>query len=126
MLAALFAAAALALSPQHQEWAKGPASWIMTPDEQRQWKQIATDEEAENFILLFWARRDPTPGTPVNEFKNDFDARVEFADEHFADRDSTGAVITRGAMSDRGRVLMVMGFPPNADAEFRAARKPIS
>ena len=28
-----------ALSPEHQEWGKGPVQWIMTSDEQRQWKQ---------------------------------------------------------------------------------------
>jgi len=98
-------------SPLHQDWGKGPAQWIMTADEQRQWKQITTDEEAETFILLFWARRDPTPGTPLNEFKADFEGRVKIADERYANRDSIGTVITRGAMSDRGRVLLVLGYP---------------
>ena len=117
VLAFTFAAstASAALSPEHQEWGKGPVQWIMTSDEQRQWKQIASDEDAEKFILLFWARRDPTPGTPLNEFKTDFEARVARADEDFADHNSTGAVITRGAMSDRGRVLLVLGYPQTAN-----------
>src|SRR6185369_18082539 len=99
-----------ALSPKYQEWGEGPVRWIMTSDEQRQWKQLATDEDAEKFISLFWARRDPTPGTPVNEFKNDFESRVMVADQRYADINSTGQVITRGSMSDRGRVLLVLGF----------------
>jgi len=103
-----------ALSPQHQEWGSGPVQWIMTADEQRQWTQLTTDGEAEKFILLFWARRDPTPGTPLNEFRDDFAKRVELADKYFPDKDSSGTVITRGAMSDRGRVLLTLGFPPNA------------
>jgi GWxTD domain-containing protein len=121
-LAAVIAYAAsafAALSPQHQEWASGPVQWIMTADEQRQWKQLATDDDAEKFIQLFWARRDPTPGTPLNEFKADFEARVKDADERYAIRDSIGTVITRGAMSDRGRVLLVLGYPQTLN---RAAR----
>jgi len=113
ILAFTFAAstAFAALSPEHQEWGKGPAQWIMTADEQRQWKQIASDEDAEKFIQLFWARRDPTPGTPLNEFKADFEARVKDADARYANHDSIGTVITPGSMSDRGRVLMVLGYP---------------
>lgn len=100
-----------ALAPQYQEWGSGPVQWIMTGEEQRDWKRITTDDEAEKFIQLFWARRDPTPGTPLNEFKADFEARVADADARYADHDSTGNVITRGAMSDRGRVLLVLGYP---------------
>jgi GWxTD domain-containing protein len=83
----------------------------MTGDEQRDWKRITTDDEAEKFVELFWARRDPTPGTPLNEFKADFEARVKDADARYASHDSIGTVITRGSMSDRGRVLMVLGYP---------------
>jgi len=106
-----------ALSPTYQEWGSGPVQWIMTAAEQRQWKQLATDGEAQHFIDLFWARRDPTPGTPQNEFLTDFQNRVERADRYFPDKDSTGTVIGRGAMSDRGRVLLVLGVPPNVRRE---------
>jgi len=115
----ILAALLFVLSPLHQDWGKGPAQWIMTAEEQRQWKQITTDDEAEAFIMLFWARRDPTPGTPLNEFKADFEERVKAADEQFADHNSSGAVITRGAMSDRGRVLLVLGYPQTANDVLR-------
>lgn len=108
-----------ALSPKYQEWGEGPVQWIMTADEHRGWKQIGTDEEAEKFIELFWARRDPTPGTPLNEFKADFEARVKDADARYANRDSVGTVITRGAMSDRGRVLLVLGYPQTLNLAAR-------
>lgn len=107
----ILAALLFALSPLHQEWGKGPALWIMTSDEQRQWSQLTNDDEAEKFIALFWARRDPTPGTPANEFKDDFDQRVKAADEQFAVYDAGTKLIGRGAMSDRGRVLIVLGRP---------------
>lgn len=109
-----------ALAPRYQELGSGPVQWIMTGEEQRDWKRISTDQEAEKFIELFWARRDPTPGTPLNEFKADFDDRIRFADAEFPDRDTTGAIIKRGALSDRGRVLLVLGHPPNQRTASRA------
>ncbi|HEX3582844.1 MAG TPA: GWxTD domain-containing protein, partial [Thermoanaerobaculia bacterium] len=93
------------LSKEYTDFGNGPATWIMTNEEKAQWKGIQTDADAKAFIDLFWARRDPTPGTPRNEFKESFDQRVQYADEHFA------AGRTRGAMTDPGRVLIVLGPP---------------
>lgn len=94
-----------ALSPPYAEWAEGPASHLMTKEETAQWNRLATDEEGEAFIALFWARRDPTPGTPENEFRKEFDARVAAADENFT------TLKTRGSLSDRGRALILLGPP---------------
>ncbi len=87
-------------------WARGPVQWLMTGEEQRAWRAVSNDQQAADFIDLFWARRDPTPGTPNNEFRNEFDARVTFADKAF-----TGEPV-RGSLTDRGRVYIVLG-PPN-------------
>src|SRR3569833_695554 len=84
------------LSPKYADWAKGPVKWIMTRDEQKQWKSLSTDEQAEQFIELFWARRDPTPGTYPNEFKQEFDARVKYAQEHFSHRQVPGELNKQG------------------------------
>lgn len=95
--------ATAALSPELQEWGTGPAQWIMTPEEQRAWRKVATDSDAINFIDLFWVRRDPTLGTAVNEFRSEFESRVAFSDVEFAEKRK------RGAMTDRGRVYIVLG-----------------
>jgi GWxTD domain-containing protein len=112
MLICLMATSAMAaLSPQHQEWGDGPAKWIMTSDEQRAWRKVATDADAVNFIDLFWARRDPSSGTPVNEYRNEFEGRVAYSDQTFVEKGK------RGAMTDRGRVYIVLGpstFATNA------------
>lgn len=92
-----------ALAPQFQEWGAGPAQWIMTADEQRTWKKVATDADAGSFIDLFWVRRDPSPGTAVNEFRNEFESRVAYSDQTFGEKRR------RGAMTDRGRVYVVLG-----------------
>ncbi|HEY0159959.1 MAG TPA: GWxTD domain-containing protein [Thermoanaerobaculia bacterium] len=97
--------ASAALSEKYKEWREGPVQWIMTSDEMRAWRNVKTDEEAIDFIDLFWARRDPTPGTAVNEYHIDFDVYVNSADQQFAEKGR------RGAMTDRGRVAIVLGRP---------------
>lgn len=101
--------ASAALSPKYVEWRKGGVQWIMTGPETAAWKKVHSDEAAIAFIDLFWARRDPTPGTPENEARDEHEARVKSADERFAERG------TRGALTDRGRVWIVLGPPPKAD-----------
>ena len=95
------------LSPQNSDFAKGPAQFLMTSEEQAKWKTIKTDADASAFIDLFWAKRDPSPATPRNEFKENFDAAVKYADEKFT------AGRTRGAVSDRGKILILFGAPKN-------------
>src|SRR6266849_1870328 len=71
------------LSPAQADWAKGPVQFLMTKEEVAQWNALQSDADAAAFIALFWARRDPTPGTPRNEFREDFEARVKVADDQF-------------------------------------------
>ena len=103
------------LSPKYIDWADGPVRHLMTRDETKQWKAIHTDTEARAFIDLFWARRDPTPGTPRNEFHETFDKRVVTADQYFS------SPSTRGAMSDPGKVLILLGPPYTVGSSAGAA-----
>jgi GWxTD domain-containing protein len=96
--AALFAVSAFALSEANEQFGNGPAQFIMTKDEASQWKGIKTDDAAKSFIDAFWARR----GTA---FKSEFDQRVKYADEHFAEGRR------KGSTTDRGRVLITLGGP---------------
>src|SRR5205814_1786468 len=109
VVAAFAATASAGLSSSFSDWGKGPAQWLMTKDEQAQWKKIDDDAAAQKFVDLFWARRDPSPGTPANEFKDDFDARVASADKTFAQGRS------KGSMTDRGHVFIVLGRPSRID-----------
>jgi GWxTD domain-containing protein len=94
-----------ALSKTYADWAKGPFQHHLTAEERKQWAAIKTDEQAKQFIELFWARRDPTPGTPVNEFRNGMEERVVAADSRF----STSKL--KGSATDRGKVFILMGSP---------------
>lgn len=95
------------LSPQYADWGKGPAQFLMTKEETAKWKGLANDAEAKAFVDLFWARRDPTPDTPKNEFKEEFDFRVATADKNF-----TGEPV-KGSLTDRGHVFVLYGQPKN-------------
>ena len=94
-----------AVSKELAECPKGPAELLMTTEEKKQWKTLTSDDEAKAFIELFWARRDPTPGTPTNEFRRDFEERSQVANDRF--RSGYGP----GAKSDRGKVFILMGSP---------------
>jgi GWxTD domain-containing protein len=103
--ASSFAAPAAAPAPSPLDFPKGPAQWLLTRDEKAAWKGVTSAEEAQRLIDLFWARRDPTPGTTRNEFHEEFDNRVSASDEGF----STERV--RGSLTDKGRVLILLGPP---------------
>jgi GWxTD domain-containing protein len=103
------------LSPVYLDWAKGPAQFIMTPQELTQWNQIKTDADAKAFTDLFWARRDPSPGTPANEYRDAFEAAVKYADEHFAEGRR------KGSLTDRGRVLVLLGAPSRIEKTGESA-----
>jgi GWxTD domain-containing protein len=102
-----------ALSQKYVDFGKSPARWLMTRDEQKKWKSVSTDEQAQEFIDLFWAHRDPTPGTYVNEYKQEYDARVKYAAENYGHRQ------VKGEQSDRGHAVIVLGFPSNNAIAFK-------
>ena len=101
----LAAVAGAQLSQSFQEFPQGPAGFLMTDNEKKAYAELKTDAEAQAWTDLFWARRDPDLNTVQNEFKLDFDMRVKAADKQF----SYGKV--KGSMSDRGKVLILMGKP---------------
>ncbi|MBV8519849.1 MAG: GWxTD domain-containing protein [Acidobacteria bacterium] len=104
-LVAGLAGSAFALTSEHTDWGRGAVQFLMTHDEAAKWKTIQNDADADAFIALFWARRDPTPNTPRNEYREQIEERIRYADEHF------GTGKTKGSMTDRGHALVVYGAP---------------
>jgi hypothetical protein len=51
------AASALAELTKNKDWDKSPEAYFLTPAERTEWKKVATDEEADKFIALYYARR---------------------------------------------------------------------
>jgi len=90
------------LGSTYKKWLNEDVRWIITPEELSAFKQLSNDEERDQFIEQFWLRRDPTPDTVENEFKEEHYRRIEYANEHFA------AGIP-GWKSDRGRIYIMYG-----------------
>lgn len=106
LVAVLAATGAFAqLSTENTAWGNGPVKNLMTKDEARRWKAIQKDTDAKAFVDLFWAKRDPSPATPQNEYREQFDLFVTEANKRFT------TPKMEGALSDRGRVLLALGAP---------------
>jgi GWxTD domain-containing protein len=92
-----------------QVWDESPAGFLLTKQEKKEWKKITTEAQAARFVDLFWARRNPDPAQPFNTFKAQFDSRVRYAEENFSYEGRSGA------LSDRAKVLILMGPPHQAE-----------
>jgi len=90
------------LSKVYKKWLNEDVVWIITDQERAAFKQLSNDEERDNFIEAFWQRRDPTPDTEENEYKEEHYRRIAYANEHFA------AGIP-GWKTDRGRMYIMYG-----------------
>jgi len=90
------------LSKTYKKWLDEDVVYIISDDERKAFKQLSNDEERDQFIEAFWQRRDPTPDTEENEFKEEHYRRIEYANEHYA------AGIP-GWKSDRGRMYIMYG-----------------
>ncbi|NOY05088.1 MAG: GWxTD domain-containing protein [Chlorobi bacterium] len=81
--------------------------YISTKTEKEQFKELKGAEAKRKFMTEFWRRRDPTPDTPRNEYKEEYMKRVDEANKQFR------TAYRRGYLSDQGRVYILYG-PPSA------------
>jgi GWxTD domain-containing protein len=95
--------------PPYTRWAEEDAAYIISPEELTAFRHLSNDEESEEFIEQFWARRNPNPDSPENTFKEEHYRRIAYANEYF----STGI---SGWRTDRGRIYIVWGPPDEIDS----------
>lgn len=93
----------------YTRWIKEDVSLIITPAEREAFEKLKTNEERKQFIHIFWDRRDPTPDTEENEFRDQHYERVAYANEHFASS-------VPGSKTDRGRIYIKFGKPDEIEA----------
>jgi len=79
----------------------------------KDWKKLRTDDERAAFVKAFWEKRDPTPGTPENEYAAIFWKKVEEADKRFTSQTDPGC------LTDMGRVFLLLGPPAKAEKDAR-------
>jgi GWxTD domain-containing protein len=88
------------------QWGDGPELQLLgSSEEKRRWRTLRDDDERHSFVEKFWKERDKTANTEDNEFRRDFLHRVAFADYAWANER------TRGSLTDRGRVFVLLGTP---------------
>lgn len=93
----------------YKRWLENDVAYIITNDEKKAFKALATDEERENFIEQFWRRRDPNPDTEENEYREEYYERIAYANEKFASG-------IPGWKTDRGRVYIAWGKPDGIES----------
>ncbi len=97
------------LSQKYQEWLK-VVSYIIQPEEKDVFLQLANDRERDIFIETFWKQRDPTPGTPQNENKEEHMRRFIHANQRYG-----RSTPREGWMTDMGRIYIILGEPAGVE-----------
>jgi GWxTD domain-containing protein len=96
------------MSP-YKKWLDEEVTYIITDEERTAFLRLANNEEREQFIEQFWLRRDPTPDTQENEFKEEHYRRIAYANERFASG-------IPGWRTDRGRIYIIWGPPDEIES----------
>jgi GWxTD domain-containing protein len=94
------------LPQKYKKWLEEEVVYIITSKEEKVFRQLETDKQRDLFIEEFWRQRDPTPGTPQNEFRDEHYRRIEYANRFF----SRGTP-KPGWKTDRGRIYIILGDP---------------
>lgn len=92
-----------------KRWLDEDVKYIITGEERKAFLQMSTDDERENFIEQFWLRRDPTPDSMENEYKEEHYRRIAYANERYASG-------IPGWRTDRGRIYIAYGPPDEIEA----------
>jgi len=97
------------LETPYRKWLNEDVAYIISDEERAAFKRLQTDEEREQFIEQFWLRRDPSPDTVENEFKEEHYRRIAYANEHYASG-------IPGWKTDRGRIYIEYGPPDEIES----------
>jgi GWxTD domain-containing protein len=92
-----------------RKWLNEDVSYIITDEERQAFKRLETDDERQQFVEQFWLRRDPTPDSAENEYKEEHYRRIAYANERYASG-------IPGWKSDRGRIYITFGPPDEIES----------
>ena len=106
LVVATLCATTLVAQSADNAWLDAPEASFLTNAERQEWWGLHNDAEREAFKARYWERRDPTPGTPQNEFRDLVLRRIETANKKF----TLGRSVA-GASTWRGQVFVVFGMP---------------
>ncbi|MGO9084358.1 MAG: GWxTD domain-containing protein [Candidatus Sulfotelmatobacter sp.] len=93
----------------YQKWLDEDVRYIITDQERSDFSKLTTDKQHDDFVEAFWERRNPTPGSAENAFKEEHYRRLAYANTHFA-------AGVPGWKTDRGRLYVIYGKPDSIDS----------
>jgi GWxTD domain-containing protein len=97
------------LESPYDKWLKVDVAYIIMDAERKAFSRLSTDDEREQFVEQFWLRRDPTPDTLENEYKEEHYRRIAYANERFASG-------FPGWKTDRGMIYIKHGPPDEIES----------
>jgi GWxTD domain-containing protein len=106
-----------ALAPRYRNWLDVDVKYIITRDERRNFLELKTDADRDKFMKDFWEVRNPTPGSPINSYKEEYYSRIAYANEHFG----SGKRVP-GWTTPRGRIYILLGAPAQKEVFYSPER----
>lgn len=110
-----------AMSGEELDVAKAPLLYIAESGELSPWQSSLSQEAKRRFLINFWQRRDPTPGTARNERREVFYEAIAYANREYKEG---GRKAVAGWRSDRGRVFARYGAPDDVFRRQNEGRAP--
>lgn len=98
------------LPERYRRWLDEEVVYIIAKREREVFLQLQTDRERDIFIEAFWKHRDPTPGTPRNEFEEEHRRRLDHANKVYG-----RSTPQPGWKTDRGRIYILLGPPKSIE-----------
>jgi GWxTD domain-containing protein len=95
----------------YDKWADEDVKAIMTKQERDSWKKLKTDAEKEKFVQDFWTKRDPSPGTPENEYKANYEKMLADINSKIQSKSR------KGSETDLGMTVLLLGGPDDQKKE---------
>ena len=101
------------LPEKWRKWLEEEVVYIISNAERASFMQMQNEEQRELFVEQFWLERDPTPGTARNEYREDYQERLEYVNKYFS-RES----VYPGWKTPRGEMYLRLGKPRNMTPFF--------
>lgn len=112
------AGTAMAAATKYDDWLNQEVKVIITKDEASAFKALKTDAEKEQFIKDFWAKRDPSPDTEKNEYKDNYENLLAQVNEKVKSKSH------KGFETDMGQTLLLFGPPDKMEDTGKDVHRP--
>ena len=101
-----------------EDWSKSPEAYFLTSEEKSEWRGLRSRENRQEFIDRYWLKRDPSPRTSANEFRDLVGNRIRTADARYRIEK------TPGSRTAQGFAFIVFGTPARVQEQRAQAPAP--